>query len=61
MKYSENIYWAIPEIFLVTMTVALLAYGVIYSKLEGKYSQQRKITWYSLIGEVWESSQKSTN
>ena len=49
MKYSENIYWAIPEIFLVTATVALLAYGVIYSKIGGKYSQQRKITWLSII------------
>lgn len=49
MKYSENIYWAIPEIFLVTAIVALLAYGVIYSKLEGKYSQQRKITWLSIL------------
>lgn len=49
MKYSENIYWAIPEIFLVTAIVALLAYGVVYSKLEGKYSQQRKITWLSIL------------
>ena len=44
-----NIVWLTPEIFLSGITVCLLGYGVIYSKKEGEISQQKKITWLSII------------
>jgi NADH-quinone oxidoreductase subunit N len=45
----NNIIWFIPEIFLSGVTVALLGFGVIYSRLNGEISQQKKITWLSII------------
>lgn len=45
----NNIIWLAPEIYLSFMTVFLLGYGVIYSKLEGVISQQKKITWLTII------------
>ena len=45
----NNIIWFTPEIFLSGITVLLLGYGVIYGKLEGEISQQKKITWLSII------------
>ena len=38
-----------PEMYLALAIVFLLGYGVIYSKLEGQLSQQRKITWLSIL------------
>ena len=38
-----------PEIYLAAATVLLLGYGVVYSKKEGQISQQKKITWLSII------------
>lgn len=45
----NNIIWLTPEIFLSIATTWLLGYGVIYSKLDGVISQQKKITWLSII------------
>lgn len=45
----SNILWFSPEIFLTAATVLLLGYGVIYSKLDGVISQQKKITWLTII------------
>lgn len=45
----NNIVWLAPEIFLSTITVLLLGFGVIYSKLGGEVSQQKKITWLSIV------------
>lgn len=45
----NNIVWLAPEIFLSTSTVLLLGFGVIYSKLGGEVSQQKKITWLSIV------------
>jgi len=39
----------LPEIFLSISVVFLLTVGVIYSKLDRKYSQQKKLTWVSII------------
>lgn len=44
----NNILWLIPEIYLSLITTWLLGYGVIYSKLNGIISQQKKITWLSI-------------
>lgn len=49
----NNIIWLTPEIFLSLVTVWLLGYGVIYSKLEGEISQQKKITWLSILTLFW--------
>ena len=38
-----------PEIYLTGSIVILLAHGVIYSKKEGQISQQKKITWLSIL------------
>lgn len=38
-----------PEILLSGITVWLLGYGVIFSKLEGEISQQKKITWLAIL------------
>ena len=45
----NNIIWFTPEIFLSVVTVSLLGFGVIYSKLNGEISQQKKITWLSIL------------
>ena len=45
----NNIIWLTPEIFLSVVTVNLLGFGVIYSKLNGEISQQKKITWLSIF------------
>lgn len=45
----NNILWLTPEIFLGIAITWLLGYGVIYSKLDGVISQQKKITWLSII------------
>ncbi len=45
----NNILWLTPEIYLSAVTVWLLGYGVIYNKLEGVISQQKKITWLSIL------------
>lgn len=45
----NNWIWLTPEIFLSGITVLLLGFGVIYSKLEGEVSQQKKITWLSIL------------
>ena len=45
----NNILWLTPEIYLSLVTVGLLGFGVIYSKLDGIVSQQKKITWLSIL------------
>lgn len=45
----NNILWLTPEIYLSLVTVGLLGFGVIYSKLDGIISQQKKITWLSIL------------
>jgi len=42
--YLEYIYVLMPEIYITWAIVFLLGYGVIYSKLQGQISQQKKIT-----------------
>lgn len=44
----KNIICLTPEIYLSTITILLLGFGVIYSKLEGEIAQQKKITWLSI-------------
>ena len=47
----KSIYWLLPEINLISIILGLLAYGVIYrTSSNGLYSQQKKITWLSIIG-----------
>lgn len=45
----DNIYFLMPEIFLSITIVILFTQGIIYSKLGGKISQQKKITWLSIL------------
>lgn len=55
-KLIENWYWLMPEIYLMLITVILLAYGVIYgATLQGNYSQLKKITWLSIITLIFTS------
>jgi NADH-quinone oxidoreductase subunit N len=49
----NNFIWLTPEIFLSIITVWLLGYGVIYSKLGGEISQQKKITWLSITALIF--------
>jgi NADH-quinone oxidoreductase subunit N len=49
MQHLTNIYILMPEIFITAAVTLLLAHGVIYSKKEGQISQQKKITWLSLL------------
>ena len=44
-----NLSYLLPEIFLSLSSFILLTFGVIYSKLNGKYSQQNKITILSIL------------
>ena len=44
-----NLSYLLPEIFLSLSSFILLTFGVIYSKLNGKYSQQNKITIVSIL------------
>lgn len=49
LTYFKNISWVYPEIFLTFAIIALFTYGVAYSKLGGKITQQKKITWLSIF------------
>jgi NADH-quinone oxidoreductase subunit N len=49
MIYLNNIYLLMPEIFLSGVVTALLGYGVIYSKLEGRVSQHEKVIYISIL------------
>jgi len=48
-QYISNINYIIPEIFLSLALVSLLAYGVIYSKIEGKVGQLHNITNLTIL------------
>ena len=47
--YLNNIFYLMPEIFLSLSIVSLLAYGVVYSKIDGHVSQLKNITYLSIL------------
>ena len=49
MQHLTNIYILMPEIYLTVAITLLLGYGAVYSKKEGQISQQKKITWISIL------------
>ena len=48
-SYLNNIHYILPEIFLALSLVSLLAYGVVYSKIEGKVGQLINITNLTIL------------
>ena len=49
MQHLTNIYILMPELYLTVAITLLLGYGAVYSKKEGQISQQKKITWLSIL------------
>lgn len=50
MKYLDNIFYIIPEIYLSLSIIFLLAYGVVYSKIQagGLVGELKNITYLSI-------------
>lgn len=45
--------YILPEIFLGIWICIILGYGIIFDKKEGQFSQQKKLTWLSILTLSW--------